>query len=274
MSERAPSLPRTAGDLAAIALLSLAMVFPLGARFLDPEADESTLPELRRPLPAPQRPRNAHELSRYPGAFEGWLNDRFGFRGTLIRWHNVVKVFGFGVTPSDSLVVGPEQWIFTAADRAMDAHRGLAALDDELLELWKDAFEQRRDWLRERGAHYLVVIAPGKPTIYPEQLPGRFRQGSATPLDQVLEYMERNSDVDLLDLRAPLSAAKSNDRPGDWLYYRYGTHLTERGNHVASVEIMRRLQRWFPAPRPWPASAFERERSSAARAERPTTNRD
>ncbi len=261
MSPRTPSTPRTVGDLAAIALFVLAIGIPMGARFLDAEADESTLPELRRPLPAPRLPRNAHELGRYPGAFEGWLNDCFGFRGTLIRWHNVAKVFGFGVTPSDSVVVGPDRWIFTTINRVMDTHRGLAPLSDELLELWKNAFENRRDWLRERGVHYLVVICPGKPTIYPEQLPARYPRGETTPLDQLLEYMEWSSDVELVDLRASLLEAKSDDRPGDWLYYRYGTHWTQRGDHLAYVEIVRRLQRWFPDMEPWPASAFERELS-------------
>ena len=90
---------------------------------------------------------------------EAWLDDRFGFRGTLIRWHNLVKVLGFGVSPSEELALGPEHWIFTAADRALEAHRGLAPLSPELLELWKRVFEQRRDWLRERGFRTVILLA-------------------------------------------------------------------------------------------------------------------
>ncbi len=262
MDERARTPMRTFGDVAFIATLAVATLLPMAGRALDPSADGSTRAERRVAGREPGIPRNWNQVRRYPRSVDAWLGDRFGFRGRLIRWHNVVKLFGFGVSPTDELAIGPRGWIFTTVDRAIEAHRGLAPLGEEQLELWRIALEERRDWLAEQGAHYLVVVAAGKPTIYPEELPAAIRAGAVTPLDQFMEYMARHSDVAVIDVREALLAAKADDHPGDRVYFRYGTHWTPRGNHVAYTEILNALRRWFPTLEPWPASAFTPEPSN------------
>ena len=155
------------------------------------------------------------------------------------------------------MVVGPRRWIFTAANRAIDAYRGELQLSPPELAWWKRALEDRRAWLEAHGSRYLFVIVPEKTWVYPEELPAGIRPQRPGPLDQILACLA-GSESEPLDLRAPLLAAKPGDRDGDWLYYRYGTHWTERGAHVGSIEILRRLQRWLPDLRPLPASDFER----------------
>jgi hypothetical protein len=59
--------------------------------------------------------------------------------------------------------------------------------------------------------------------------------------------MGAHSDVACLDLRDALAQEKQSDRGDDLLYYRLGTHWTNRGAWVACREIVRVLQARIPA---------------------------
>jgi hypothetical protein len=237
---------RTLGDAACLAAFALALCAPMGARALDPEADRSTLPEQRNPAPLPALQAGA---LAFPASFDAWLGDHYGFRGTLIRWHNRIKLFGFGVSPTERLVVGDRHWLFTTSNRALEAYRGAFRLSDGDLEAWGRALEERRAWLAERGAHYLVVFAPGKPSVYGEHLPDGYAPGALTPLDQLQAHLAATTAVELLDLRPALRAARAEDgteQEDDWLFHRLGTHWTERGAWVAYREILAAVRAHFP----------------------------
>ena len=75
------------------------------------------------------------------------------------------------------------------------------------LEEWRILFEERRVWLKERGIRYLVVFAPDKTSIYPEQLPDAYRPRSPiSRLDQLVDHLEEHSDLAFVDLREALVA--------------------------------------------------------------------
>ena len=258
MDERAQTTARRMGDALVLAGFLATLALPIGGRFLDPRADISTVPENRIAAPLPNVRLRTASLLRLPRAFDGWLRDGFGFRGPLIRWHNLVKLFVFGVTPTDEMVVGPDRWLFTTENRALEGHRGLYTLTEAELAVWARVLEARRDWLEARGAHYLFVLGPGKPSIYGEQLPPAIRRGERTPLDQLAAYLGRHSDLRVVDVRRALVDARVGDRDEDWLYYRLGSHWTERGALVAYREIVMRLRDWFPELDSWSESDFER----------------
>ena len=259
-AQRAPTAARSVGNAVVIAGFAAVLALPIGGRRLDSEADVSTQPEGRRAARLPSLRPKAASLMRFPRAFDSWLEDGFGFRATLVRWHNLVKLYGFGVAPTDRLVVGPDLWLFTTGNRAMEGYRGVYVLTEEELEVWARVLEARRDWLEARGVHYLFVLGPGKPSIYGDKLPASIRRGERTPLDQLADYLERHSDLRVVDVRSALLEARAGDREEDEdrLYYRLGTHWTERGAHVAYRQIVARLQEWFPDMEPSAESDYER----------------
>jgi hypothetical protein len=229
------------GDGVCIAALAAAMLLPLGGRWLDPEASTSTLVEERNPAPFP----DGVNLAAFPGDFEAWLGDNYGMRRHLIRWRNVALLRGLGVSPTDELVVGADDWLFITANRNLEAYRGAFRLSDSDLETWAAALAERRDWLAERGAHYLMVFAPDKPEIYGDRLPSGYERGAETPLDQLTAYLAEHSTVEHVDVRRALHAARADE--DDWLYYPYGSHWTDHGAWIAYREILRALSRHFPA---------------------------
>ncbi|MCD6326874.1 hypothetical protein J7M28_04905 [bacterium] len=197
-------------------------------------------------------------IAKWPQKFYNYFIDNFGFRKTLIYWHALLKINGLGVSSSDKVVIGKDGWLFSTNSRMIEDHQGLVRFSQQDLMRWKNALEQRRDWLAERGIHYLFVIAPDKSSIYPEFLPDSARRlGVTTRLDQFMEYMRKNSDVEILDLRESLLKAKGEHQ----LYFKHDTHWNVRGSLIAYQEVCKRLSKWFPDIRPLELDEFKLEKA-------------
>ncbi len=247
-----PGTARRLAD-AALALLFLAGICaPLLLRVATGEVDESVAREQRVAAPRPQPPRDRASLDAFPAAYDAWLGDTFRLRGTLIRWHNAVKLLGFGVSPAPNLIVGKDGWLFLDQYRAIDCWRGIDPFTEAELERWRLTLEGRRDWCAARDMEYRFLVAPNKHTVYPEYLPGWLeRAHPLTRLDQLTAHMDARSDSRVLDVRAELEAAKS----AAVVYFPHGTHWNDRGAYVAYVAILESLGR-----APLPLDAFDVQR--------------
>lgn len=256
--ETEPRPYRPAVEWLLIALFAAALVAPTIAESMKSEAQrEAEIEhEWRRPAPFPALTARRADLVAFPEAYERWLNDHFGFRTTLIRWHNALRMFGLHTDPNERVTMGPWGWLFIGSPQYVGYHRAIEPFTTAELEEWREALEARRDFCAAHGAKYLFFLAPSKSTIYPEEMPERYaRVGEETRADQLYEYMREHSDVPMLDLRPALLAAKEHEV----LYYPLGSHWNDRGAFVAYTAILEALQPWFDRMEPRPRSAF-RER--------------
>ena len=187
-------------------------------------------------------------MHQYAVAAEIYFNDHFGFRKRLIRWFQQWKTRLFhdqGVS-MNRVILGQHHWMFYAEFQMVEHYLGIAKFTPAQLEAWQKLLEKRRDWLAARGIKYLVVIPPDKHNIYPEELPAWLANAApanrVTKLDQLLEYMQKHSTVEILDLRPPLLAAK-NTAP---TYLQNDAHWNLFGGFVACQEVVKKLSFWFP----------------------------
>ena len=99
-----------------------------------------------------------------------------------------------------------------------------------------------RDSLARHGVSLILLIVPGKQTIYPEWLTGRNQPTPATVrgLPEFLAAMQ-DSGVNVVDPTDALWAAKS---AGD-LYLREDTHWTPEGLDIVADEVARGLRSNF-----------------------------
>lgn len=195
-------------------------------------------------------------LRECPARFDAWYADAFGERERLLRWHHMLKWFGFGVSPTDRLVLGRDDWLFYAGDRSISVHRGVDPLIEEELQAWKTLLEERQDTLAREGIEYVYVLAPNKSQIYPEYLPARYAPVGPTRLDQLIAYLDEHSTFRVLDLRPALLAAKAEDTADSHLYNRLGTHWSARGHRVAYTAIAGRLAELLPGIEPFDPDRF------------------
>jgi hypothetical protein len=182
-------------------------------------------------------------LAALPKKTEAYFQDRFPFRADFVRWHALLR-HKYLELQSGPILIGKNGWLFFDAEHCQSYdYMGQAPFSPEALARWKEYLERRRAYLAARGIHYLFVVAPNQTTIYPEMLPDTIRvKKGKTRLEQLTEFLARNSSLEIVDLGRPLREAKSRGQ----VYYRADTHWSGLGCYVAWGSICRRLRPWFP----------------------------
>ncbi|MGD9975012.1 MAG: hypothetical protein AB7S77_18285 [Desulfatirhabdiaceae bacterium] len=175
---------------------------------------------------------------------ERYYRDQIAFRQVFISVYHAIKFFIFNTSPHAATMIGENGWLFFTSENSLEDVLGKVHISEKNLNQWQCALESRKSWLEDQGIRYLLVVAPDKQSIYPEYLPDKIRQRIAPQkrLDQLMEYMQVNSDVPILDLRKPLLDAKQFHQ----VYYRTDTHWNWQGGWVAYNQIMAVVRDWFP----------------------------
>lgn len=186
-------------------------------------------------------------LSRFPKDYENFFGDHLGFRTTLIRMNNVLRVDLLGVSPVPSVILGRNSWMYYRSEVLSDGytfndHMGTTPLSEAELKKLRECVERNHDIFSKNGIFYLAVIVPNKNTIYEEYLPADLKKFNAkTRLDQFTEYMKTHSSVKILDLRGPLLEAKKQHP----IYYKTDSHWNDYGAYVGYRQIMNEFSTAF-----------------------------
>ena len=190
---------------------------------------------------------------QFPAGLDGWFADHFGFRSTLVRWSSKASVDVFHASPSSSVILGRDGWLFYADDGANEDLASVLSLSSPEIENWRTSLLRARDWLRSRGIAYVFTIPPDKHVIYPEQLPASVRgTGHVSRADQV--YASLRGEDFVVNARPALDEAAGRER----IFYRTDTHWNERGAFVAYQAIIEAVRRQAPeVPPARPRSDFK-----------------
>jgi len=186
----------------------------------------------------------ASGLPEYIAGLQAFWNDHLGFRVPMIRANSYLRYKLFNTSSSTRVRPGEQGWLYY--HEAVEQHRTDMLLDARTLEEMTRILERRSAWLARRNIEYLVVLAPDKISIYPEFLPAFTRCTGRTQADQLAEAMASHPEVQFLDLRPILRAAK----PQGLSYHRTDTHWNDLGALIAYRAIVARLEPWLPGLRP------------------------
>lgn len=182
----------------------------------------------------------------FPRDFEKYINDNFGFRSLFINLYTSVKVNLFRSPPFITEILGKNNWIFFNPVNRDDFKGWYKQVEfsREELESMKIKLQAEKNWLSSKNIPYLVVIVPDKEDVYPEYYPYAEMIGDIK-LNQFLEYMKKNSDVNVLYLKQALLDAKNEyNYP---LYYLYDTHWNNLGSFIGYQQIMKTLKEYNPS---------------------------
>lgn len=193
-------------------------------------------------------------IQKYPEEYEAYFQDHFGFRNDLVFAHNWLKYKLFKSGSVGRVIVGKENWLFLTKADIISDYLGLLECSPEKVQQWADALQSRKKWLNDRGIKYLFVIAPNKISIYPEMLPDHIRdRKGTTQMDQIVDYLQKNTNIDFIDFREPLIKAKSQGL----VYHPRDSHWNGRGAFVVYQSIAKYLkQKWYPEIEPMTLDQF------------------
>ena len=198
--------------------------------------------------------------SRYLRAFENKIDDESAIVLALRPKYQLAvwKIFN---DPGEKVVLGAagdcigkgcgrdttmtsDRWLFYRQDVEFLVQPSPLDVRSAKLDNPIKAIERFRDQLKAKGVELLVVITPGKPSIYPERLTGDASTVMATESHgkKILDSLAR-AGFNTVDLYTPLLAAKSRDSVEGPLYLNDDTHWTPRGAELAAGEIAAAVNR-------------------------------
>lgn len=131
-------------------------------------------------------------------------------------------------------LIGPNGWVFWSdyIEQYASQAVGRETLSNAELDRWVDYYASVRDGLAAEGIDFSIVVTPSTSSVYPEQLPTWMQElRGSTILDQ---FMAVEGDLPVIDLRAGLRAAKSDDVN---LFSWSNSHWTDYGGYVGWQQI-------------------------------------
>ncbi|WP_173475806.1 hypothetical protein [Fibrobacter succinogenes] len=220
--------------------------------------------------------------SRYLRAFENKIDDESAIVLAL-RPKYQLAVWNLFSDPGEKVVLGAagdcigagcgrdtaaasDRWLFYRQDVEFLVQPSPLDVRSAKLDNPVKAIERFRDQLKAKGVELLVVITPGKPSIYPERLTGKNSDGAgnagaenaagtaagenAVGLQshgkKILDSLTR-AGFNTVDLYTPLLAAKSRDSVEGALYLNDDTHWTPRGAEIAADVIAKNVREMVAA---------------------------
>ncbi len=183
--------------------------------------------------------------SRYLRAFEKKVEDENALvlavrpRYQLAVW----KIFN---DPGEKVVLGNGEgrWLFYRQDVEFLVQPSPLDVRSAKLDNPIQAILKFRDQLKAKGVELLVVVTPGKPSIYPERLTAAGNNiAGATAAGHGKAILDSLAKLGLntADLYTPLLAAKVDDAKFGPLYLNDDTHWTPRGAEIAANVIAKKV---------------------------------
>ena len=183
-----------------------------------------------------EKPRfTLREIKEYPDRYERYFNDSFGLRGQFIALNAIIKNKLFNTSSTSKAIVGKKGWYYYTLDNNIDIYRGTYPLNENLLEEIAEKQMELNEYFKSKNIEYVLVLTPSKVSIYPENLPdGGIKVHSETAMDILEEYLKKNTDIKVVNLKSRLLNSKNIGT----LYFKTDTHWNYEGAYEGVSEIM------------------------------------
>jgi len=188
--------------------------------------------------PAPKWPHGLRDLKAFRLASDAYVADHFPIRPHLIGVLNRLRML-VGVSGSNRVIIGRDGWLFFDDDSHLGAARGLPPLQGPEVRRWMLSLAGRTEYVRGRGARYLVVTPPAKETVYPQYGPAWYRGPNPQRATVVLPKMAQETGAGEVLYLYPAVAAAT--KAGQKTFSRHDTHWTSYGAYAGYVALMQRL---------------------------------
>jgi hypothetical protein len=181
------------------------------------------------------------------------ISGGFRWRMALIRNFNA-----FRLAAGDSIfnvgLVGKDGWLFYTGDYSIHDYQKTGLMGTSRLEYLAGILGSLDKQVTQNGGTMWLVIPPDKNTIYPQYMPDQIPViGEVSRLDQLTDYLQQKTEINLLDLRPLFTEVSQSDQ----IYYKSDAHWNCLGAYYGSNELLTQINALHPEVQTHPLTDYE-----------------
>lgn len=179
----------------------------------------------------------------YITQYENWLKDNLRGRTVIVEADAALQYRFFRRIVKEDTMRGKNGWLFVKDDEMIREYQRLNLMSEEALARYAESMQGIADYLEERGIAFYYFQCYSKEEIYPDRyLDGICRIGTLSRADQIVNTLQKNTDVEQILVKEPLIT-----HADDLLYFQYvdSLHWNERGSYLGYQIMMNDIHKDF-----------------------------
>tara|TARA_R110002050_G_scaffold93616_3_gene195520 strand:+ start:10086 stop:11393 length:1308 start_codon:yes stop_codon:yes gene_type:complete len=173
----------------------------------------------------------------YQESFSDYVNDNIGFYPLFVKIHNQIEYDLFGNIYTGNVLAGKEDFLFEKA--YVEAYFGREFKGLKTIRKNVSQLKELQDTLANRGKYFMVCLAAGKCTYYPEYIPEEAEKDSTNYEYYVKEF--KKEGINHIDVNPWFLQMK--DSLGYLLYPQYGIHWSHYGAILVTDSIAKKFSK-------------------------------
>jgi len=198
---------------------------------------QSTLIGVPDSTKCPALSKRSYYYRGFQPVFEKFVEEKMGFRPTLIKLRNQFDYSVFRYTDAPGVVIGKKEMLFIESN--IQNRRGLVFKGENLIKDEVRRLKMIQDELKKHNVGFLLIFAPGKATYYSELIPDRYKQRPVTNYQCYIKNLS-GSGINFIDMNAWFLRLKEKTKYP--LYPLNGTHWTTYGIGLAADTMFRFIE--------------------------------
>lgn len=176
----------------------------------------------------------------YQNDYEKYFNENFGFRNYMVKLYNQTLFSLFDKSTMQLTEVGKNNQLFQSD--YIDAYFGKDYIGQDSVDLAIDRIKFVKKEFEKMGTRFFLVIAPGKASFMPENLPSKYdnKPKDKSNYDAFIEKF-KSEKIDYLDFREYFNTLKKNQKQP--LFPKGGAHWSGYGVVLAMDSIIKNIQK-------------------------------
>lgn len=212
--------------VAFVCVCAIACLLPLVGMLWAPT---TTTTENRELAEVPELTEDGELNEDYLSDWGTYFEDHFAYRNELVSINAELRATLLGVSAADTVVVGTDGWLYYSG--TLSDYCGTDLLSDRGIDSIVYNISLMEGYVEANGATFVLAFAPNKNSLYADNMPYYYTQGSTRNLT-LLEAALTASGVNFTSLYDLLSAED------EVLYYLRDSHWNTMGAYLASQWLL------------------------------------
>ena len=175
----------------------------------------------------------------YQKEYENYLEDHIGLRNFFVRVHNEIDFSLYRKPKNTGIIVGSDDYLYQMD--YIDAYLGKTFIGHEAINNKCHKIKAIQDTLSTYGTELIVVLAPGKASMFPEHIPERLLKDS-TGINNHDAYHAAFDEYGIKYIDFNTYFREIKDSSPYPLYHKAGIHWNTYGASLARDSIVRYME--------------------------------